>query len=84
MPDPTSLYNSWYYVDSWKWIVPTWGGSTAGGQWVQGPTKGPFYGNAWQADFETGWIADNMRLQGVNKPLVRRFRYTGSGWIREV
>ena len=82
--DPTSPYRSWYYVDSWKWVMPTWGGSTAGGQWAQAGSKGPFYGNAWNADFETQWMADNMKLQGIDKPLVRRFRYTGSSWVREV
>lgn len=82
--DPTSSLRSWYYVDSWKWVASTWGGSTAPGQWVQASKPKMFYANAWSGNFETNWAAGDLQMQGVAKPLVRRFRHTGSGWVREV
>lgn len=82
--DPTSSFESWYYVDSWKWVTSTWGGSTSPGQWVKASAKGPFYGTAWVANFETEWAANDLKMQGITKYLVRRFRWTGTGWVREV
>lgn len=84
MDDVMSKLESWYYVDSWKWVASTWGSSSTSGQWVKAGAKGPFYSNTWNANFATEWAASDMRMQGITKYLVRRFRYTSSGWVREV
>mgnify|MGYP001015659224 CR=1 FL=1 len=78
--DPMFAPPAWYYVDSWLWVPSTWGGG--GGQWLKETSKGPFYESPWSADFETTWQENNLRTKG--KYIVRRYRWTGSTWIREV
>lgn len=72
---------SWYYVDSWQWLAPTWGGGSP--QWVMASAKGPVYITPWDADFETQWAAGDLKIKKA-KYLVRRFRWNGVQWTREV
>jgi len=70
---------AWWYVDSWSWAKPTWG--TGQGQWVFHNSTGPNWVDDWTANFDAKWMEENIQAQGA-KALVRKFRWTGTQWLR--
>lgn len=74
VPDPFETTPAWYYVDSWVWFV---------GGWTPQKSKGPFWATSFVATNEEDAQAFDAKQLNPKYLIVRRFRWTGSGWVRE-
>lgn len=72
--DTFNTTSAWYYVDSWVWFV---------GGWTPSGNKGPFWGTDYGATYEEDVQAFDAHNHGAKYVVVRRFRWTNSGWVKE-
>jgi hypothetical protein len=72
--DPFATAAAWYYIDSWVWFI---------GGWTPHASEGP----TWQTDYGATMIEDSQAFdahqKGSKYMIVRRFRWSGSAWVKE-
>jgi len=71
--DPAYKWD-WYYVDSWAYFI---------GGWTPSGSKGPWWGTDFEATIEEEGQAFNAHEIRPKYISVRRFRWTGNGWVKE-
>ena len=67
----------WYFLDAWIYERATWGAQAS--QWRKLDVRGPQRMDKESADFNEQWLRDYH--PGAT---VRRFRWSGQTWEREV
>jgi hypothetical protein len=72
--DPFNTEAAWYYVDSWAWFV---------GGWTPHRQRGPWWATDFGATQEEDTQAFDVHMLHPSYLIVRRFRWTSSGWVKE-